>query len=315
MENSLTGPAFTYGKRGHAMRIARLRLFGALVAITFAAQAAQAQTVKQTFEQYNLIGIFAVDCAAEPSSQNLYHVQRAIDDSRVQGDQMSGTTKRDFAIVFDRVIGARPNELALSGTINGQRYNMVLRVEGARKRTMEMVREPNDKRIAGGRFVSNGQELPWHTNCDAAAQQTQAPADGLPVAAPAAQGGTVQALFERYNLVGHFAWDCSRPPNRESNWYFINRVVDANHAQRDFMTGPTTRGTSIVLDKVVELQPNQLSVGGVGDGQVVEGIWIVEPNRMRQWASTRGGNKQIVNGRWVATGIEMPWLNKCNVPG
>lgn len=304
------------------MRSAMLHWLGVPAAIVLAGSAAQAQTVKQTFEQYNLLGIFAVDCAAEPSGQNLYHVQRAIDDNHVQGDQMSSATKRDFAIVFDSVIGARPNELALSGTINGQRYDMVLRVEGARKRTIEMVREPNDKRIAGGRFVGNGQELPWHTNCDAAARQTQAPADGAAAAAgaavaavPAAQAATVQTLFERHNLVGHFAWDCSRPPNRESNWYFINRVVDANHVQRDFMTGPTTRGTSIVLDKVVELQPNQLSVSGVGDGQVVEGIWIVEPNRMRQWTSTRGGNKQIVNGRWLATGIEMPWLNRCIVPG
>jgi len=282
------------------MRLAMLCGFGVLTAL--AASAAQAQSVQQTFEQNGLLGRFAVDCAAQASGQNRTHVHRVIDDGHVEVDQMTSATKRDFTVVFDRVLGSRPNELAVSGTINGQRYSVVFRIDGARKRTMESMKMPDEKRIAAGRRVDNGEPEPWFTRCERPAN---------PGEAAAAPDGGVQALFEKYNLLGHFAWDCSKPPNRESNWYFINRAVDAGHIRRDYMSGPTTRGRSFVIDKVVELRPNEITVSGTSDGQTVEGIWRTEPGRMRQWTSTRAGNKQIVDGRWVSTGLEMPWLNRC----
>ena len=60
-----------------------------------------------------------------------------------------------------------------------------------------------------------------------------------------AQAASVQEIFEKYNLVGIFAQDCTKPATVQSprngapqNWWFVNRLIDANHAQRDFMEGP-----------------------------------------------------------------------------
>ena len=48
-----------------------------------------------------------------------------------------------------------------------------------------------------------------------------------------AQSGSVKVLFEKYNLLGTFAWDCARPASRENNLYYVNRLIDADHVQRD----------------------------------------------------------------------------------
>src|SRR5213594_348040 len=77
-------------------------------------------------------------------------------------------------------------------------------------------------------------------------------AAGTGISDARAQGGSVKALFEKYNLIGTFAWDCSKPPSRD-NQYFINRVVDADHVQRDLMSGPSTRHSIAMIDKAAAL--------------------------------------------------------------
>ena len=126
---------------------------------------AQGVSVKQTFETYSLIGVFGVDCTKPASKQNLYHVHRAIDDGHVQADQMSGPTDRDFLMMIDQVIDIKPNLITVSGTINTRRYRLTLALDQQRKRTMEMIREPNETVISAGRRTSNGEELPWHSKC------------------------------------------------------------------------------------------------------------------------------------------------------
>jgi hypothetical protein len=141
------------------------RTGGCLQSIRLRNAQAQAVSVKSEFERYGLLGMFAVDCTQPPSSRNIYEVYRAIDDGHVQADQMSGPTTRDFALVFDQITDATPNQLAAGGIVDGRRQSVVLRIEGSRVRTMEMAREPSERVIADGRRVDNGEELPWHTKC------------------------------------------------------------------------------------------------------------------------------------------------------
>ena len=138
--------------------------------------------------------------------------------------------------------------------------------------------------------------------------------------ASAAQAASVKEIFEKYGLLGNFAWDCSRPPSPD-NWSYVNRLIDADHVQRDLMTGPTTRQWMAVFDKASELKPNEVMVSGRITGRLegktvenepVDGVWRIERNRMQQWASTFQGRPLIVNGR--LSGREVPWSTKCAPP-
>ena len=76
-----------------------------------------------------------------------------------------------------------------------------------------------------------------------------------------AQNGSVKIVFENYNLLGTFASDCTKPPNGD-NLYYVNRLVDPNHAQRDRMSGASKRDYVYVIDQASGLGPNEVSVGG-----------------------------------------------------
>jgi hypothetical protein len=125
----------------------------------------QGRTVKQTFEMYGLLGIFGVDCTRVASKRNLYHVHRVVDENHVQADQMSGPSDQDFAMMIDQIIDIKPNALVVSGTIDARRYRLTLGLDNTRKRTIEMIRDPNETVITDGKRVSNGEELPWHNKC------------------------------------------------------------------------------------------------------------------------------------------------------
>jgi hypothetical protein len=71
--------------------------------------------------------------------------------------------------------------------------------------------------------------------------------------ASAAQAASVKEIFEKYGLLGNFAWDCSKPPSPD-NWYYVNRLIDADHVQRHLMTGPTTRQWVAVFDKALRIK-------------------------------------------------------------
>src|SRR5580704_4242745 len=85
------------------------------------------------------------------------------------------------------------------------------------------------------------------------------------LAASSAHAASVKEIFEKYNLLGTFAWDCTKPPSADNNWYFVNRLMDADHVQRDFMSGPTTRAWFLILDKAAETSANEISVSGTRD--------------------------------------------------
>jgi hypothetical protein len=131
------------------------------------------------------------------------------------------------------------------------------------------------------------------------------------IPAARAQSGAVKALFEKYNLLGNFAWVCSEPASKD-NWYYVNRLVDADHVQRDRMTGPTTRSSVTIIDKATELKPNEIAFSGTNDGKPGDGVYHVEPSRLMQWEGTIAGERIIGEGKLLATGAEMKGLNKCD---
>jgi heat shock protein HslJ len=134
-----------------------------------------------------------------------------------------------------------------------------------------------------------------------------------------AQAASIQEIFEKYNLVGIFAQDCTKPATVQSprngapqNWWFVNRLIDANHAQRDFMEGPGARSFVIIIDKAVELKPNEIRVTGMRDDTIaVDNVWHIEPNRTRTWQGIGDTKGQVADGKHVQTGNEMPWLTRC----
>src|ERR1700680_2439314 len=84
----------------------------------------------------------------------------------------------------------------------------------------------------------------------------------------AANAASVKEIFEKYGLLGNFAWDCRKPPSLEDNWYYINRLIDAERVQRDFMIGPATRQWVAVFDKASELRQNEIKVSGWVTGRL-----------------------------------------------
>lgn len=134
-----------------------------------------------------------------------------------------------------------------------------------------------------------------------------------------AQDGSVKATFEKYNLIGTFAQDCSKPPTKE-NLYFVTRAVDDNHMQRDVMDGSTSRPRYVVIDKASALGPNEIKYSGYRTGTLagvqrdkapIESVWRVEPNRMRNLENSEAGKKMIANGKWLGNGRDTVWLSRC----
>ena len=131
----------------------------------------------------------------------------------------------------------------------------------------------------------------------------------FPISSAQAQTSSIKAVFEKHNLLGTFAWDCSQPANKQ-NYYFVHRLIDANHVQRDMMDGPTARGFVVMIDKAVGSKPNEISVSGTRDDKPFSSIYRVESNRMLVVESTVDGKVVVAGGR-VPNGGAVPWANKC----
>ena len=135
------------------------------------------------------------------------------------------------------------------------------------------------------------------------------------VASPAQN--SVKAIFEKYDLLGTFAQDCSKPASR-NNLYYVNRALDADHVQRDQMSGPTIRDWAYVIEKAAEVNANDISVSGTRDGKPTDGIWRVERNaadsrlRMRIWQASWSGKKLVVEGKLPTSGRDAPTQDRCS---
>jgi hypothetical protein len=135
--------------------------------------ATPADSVKAVFEKHDLLGNLAWDCTKPASKSNLRYLHRVLDDDRVQREQMSGSTSRDWVIIIDKASEAGPNEIAASGTLTGRVWGRdydssptsgIWRVEPNRLVQWEVTLN-GEKVIEGGRYVSNGVKVPWMYRC------------------------------------------------------------------------------------------------------------------------------------------------------
>jgi hypothetical protein len=128
--------------------------------------------------------------------------------------------------------------------------------------------------------------------------------------APAAQAASVKEIFEEYNLLGIWAWDCSKPASN-SNLFYVNRILGTDAVQRDEMTGEDKRTSVAIINAAAAVGPNEITLNGTRDGKPAEATWRIEGNRQRATEVTIDGQKVISNGRNVASGRELPWTNRC----
>jgi hypothetical protein len=167
------------------------------------------------------------------------------------------------------------------------------------------------------RVIGGNHEALWNHNVDAGGLLMTFFRDQARSDAPV--WTSVQAVFEKHNLLGTFAWDCGKPTSR-NNWYHVHRLLDAGHVQREQMRGPTTRDWVVLLDTAAEGNPNELAISGTLTGRIngrdldrkpASGVWRLEPNRLRQWEGIVDGEKLISGGRMVGNGFQVPWSNRC----
>jgi hypothetical protein len=130
---------------------------------------------------------------------------------------------------------------------------------------------------------------------------------------------SVKAVFEKHNLLGTFAWDCSKPASRD-NRYYVHRAINTDLVQRDQMSGVTTRDWVALIERAAEVKPNELalsatftgrSIGKDFDSKPSSGLWRLEPNRLLQWESTIDGQKVVQDGKLVSNGFQLPWATRC----
>jgi hypothetical protein len=126
-----------------------------------------------------------------------------------------------------------------------------------------------------------------------------------------AHAASLQQLFERYGLIGTWAFDCKQPAS-EQNPYIFYRVLDSEHVARDTMNSPTNRINASVAEFLVESNPNEVVIVVKTEQGTTNLTVRMERKRMRTFQSTRdSGEKVIVNGRFTARDAETLWYSKC----
>src|SRR5262245_341716 len=138
--------------------------------------------------------------------------------------------------------------------------------------------------------------------------------------AQTAQAASVKEVFEKYNLLGQWAQDCTKPADAQKNWTYRNRAIDDDHVQRDFMSGPDKRQRFAIFDKASARGPDEIEISGVVTGrlfgadhdeQPTTNVWRVEKNRMVPICGSIAGKAFVAYGKLIANGGQMPWLTKC----
>jgi len=120
---------------------------------------------------------------------------------------------------------------------------------------------------------------------------------------------SVKTVFEKHNLLGIFAADCSKPASTQ-NYYYVHRLIDAGHLQRDIMDGPTSRAFVVIIKKAAESKPDEIAVSGTSDGKPFFSVYRIEPSGMRVLESMVDGKVEIAGGRFVSEG-ETPSTSQC----
>jgi len=128
------------------------------------------------------------------------------------------------------------------------------------------------------------------------------------------RAASVKEIFEKYQLLGMFAVDCTKPPS-DDNRYFVHRLVDPDHLQRDRVSGPGARDYAYMIDQASEVGPQEVSVSGTRvegsrKGEPSTEIWRIERDRLKIMEGTLGNVNVISSGRYNRRAI-VPWINRC----
>jgi hypothetical protein len=147
-----------------------------LLGVAGTASAQQAATPRAVFEKYGALGTWAEDCDSRASAGNRYTVYRALDDGRVQYDDMDGPTHRLGVGVVESAVEAGPLDFQLTRVTqyNGREYREVMtyRIDGNHRRIMERITN-GKKTIAEGRNLDvkdngalRGKPTTWFHRCE-----------------------------------------------------------------------------------------------------------------------------------------------------
>lgn len=139
---------------------------------------AQAASVKDVFEKYELLGTLAADCERSAATKSPYIVIRIIDSDHVQLDRMVGRDAPNLTAIIDRAVESKPNELSLSYLAGNRRYRGTFRVERERVRAEQVTGEDGEKPIADGRYTNNHEDAPWFGKCSSKITIQSAPEGG-----------------------------------------------------------------------------------------------------------------------------------------
>jgi hypothetical protein len=151
-------------RQGHLKAIALAT--AAAGVIILAASAAQAASVKEVFENYGLLGTFAIDCSKPASPANSYLVYRSIDAGHVERDTMTGPTKREYVYIADAAAGTGPNEIEVTGTTpDGKPFSYTLHIDGPRHRVVTWTEGGAASIVNGIWKERNNYAMPWETKC------------------------------------------------------------------------------------------------------------------------------------------------------
>jgi hypothetical protein len=132
------------------------------------------------------------------------------------------------------------------------------------------------------------------------------------LAVSSAHAATVQEVFKKFDLLGNWALDCSKPASPQ-NPYITHRAF-GDRVQRGPMTDPASQPAMFVVDQAAEGKPNEVAFSFLMDAKNHANLVVrVEGKRMRTMERTHdNGEKPISDGRQTADGRETPWFNKCN---
>ena len=135
-----------------------------------------------------------------------------------------------------------------------------------------------------------------------------------PVASPAApitaQAATVAAVFEKLNLLGTFALDCTQPVGVH-NHYIVHRALDTGTVERELLIGPARRQYGYIIDRAEELRPREVDTSMSDGRRRLNMVFRVDSKRMRTVESgPESGPKVISGGNFISGGVA-PWYNKC----
>jgi hypothetical protein len=164
---------------GFAIRLTRCRAvlpLMLLLGVAGTAQTQQAANPRAVFEKYDALGTWTPDCDSRATPDNHYTVYRALDDGRVQYDDMDGPTHRAAFGVVESAVEGGPQDFQYTTVVqykgNEYRYVTTTHIEGNHKRPMARVMN-GEQQIAAGRYLDvkdngalRGKPAPWLHRCE-----------------------------------------------------------------------------------------------------------------------------------------------------